>query len=285
MGNAGSTGGPAGWIGRWERLTALPLTVLSLVFLAAYAAPILDPQLDAVWARACRVTNVAVWLLFWLDFGVRLVLHPERRRFLREHLFDLAVLVLPMLRPLRALRLVTVVLTLSRRTEIWVRGRLSLYVGATTLLLVLVAALAVLDAERRAPESSITSYSDALWWAAVTITTVGYGDFYPVTAEGRLVAVGLMIGGIGLIGFVTGSLASWIVDRISRRGQQVPGRGQQQAATAEDVAALRAEIAALRRRLEASGMPSDRSAAPGQPTPPTNRPAGSSAVVAPESGG
>lgn len=228
---------------RWERLTALPLTVLSLVFLAAYAAPILDPQLGAAWNRACEVTTLAIWLLFWLDIVVRFVLHRERRRFLREHLFDLAVLLLPALRPLRALRLVTVVLTLSRRTEVWVRGRLSLYVAATTVLLVVVAALAVLDAERYAPDSSITSYGDALWWAAVTITTVGYGDFYPVTTEGRLVAVGLMIGGIGLIGFVTGSLATWIVDRVS-------GRNQQPAATAEDVAALRREIAALRERLE-----------------------------------
>ncbi|WP_027661199.1 potassium channel family protein [Salinispora fenicalii] len=245
MGNTGSIGRREQRVASWERLTALPLTVFSLVFLAAYAAPILDPQLSSAWTTVCQVTTFTTWLVFWLDMAVRFILHTQRRRFLREHLFDLAVLLLPMLRPLRALRLVTVVLSLSRRTEAWVRGRLSIYVAATTVLLVGVASLAVLDAERAAPDPSITNYPDALWWAAVTITTVGYGDFYPVTPEGRLVAVGLMIGGIGLIGFVTGSLATWIVDRVS-------GQDRQPAATAEDVAALRQEIVALRQQLDPS---------------------------------
>ena len=78
-----------------------------------------------------------------------------------------------------------------------------------------VAALAVLDFERNAREASITTFGDALWWAFVTITTVGYGDYSPVTVEGRLVAVGLMLGGIALIGLVTASLASWIVERVA----------------------------------------------------------------------
>ncbi|MCN0150890.1 potassium channel family protein [Salinispora arenicola] len=245
MGNTGSTSRREQQAMNWERLTALPLTILSLGFLAAYAAPILDPQLNSAWTAVCRSATFIIWLLFWLDMVVRFVLHTQRLRFLREHLFDLAVLILPILRPLRAMRLVTVVLSLSRRTEVWVRGRLGIYVAATTVLLVLVASLAVLDAERGAPDPSITNYSDAVWWAAVTITTVGYGDFYPVTTEGRLVAVGLMIGGIGLIGFVTGSLATWIVDRVT-------GRDRHAAATADDVAALRQEIVALRQQLELS---------------------------------
>ena len=223
----------------WEHRTAGPLTVLSLVFLGAYAAPILRPDLPAGWQRVSVAATTLIWLLFWLDFLARLALAVDRRRFLRRNLFDLLVLLLPVLRPLRAVRVVTAVLMLSRRTETWARGRLAIYVSATTVLLVVVAALAVLDAERRAVQASITSFSDALWWAAVTITTVGYGDYYPVTTTGRFVAVGLMIGGIGLIGFVTGSLATWIVERVSPAGRP-------KQATEEDVAALRAEIAALR---------------------------------------
>ncbi|RKN47671.1 potassium channel family protein [Micromonospora endolithica] len=234
---------PADRATRWERLTALPLTFLSVMFLVVYAVPILRPDLPDSWRAACEATTVLIWLLFWVDFVTRLILAGERRRFLRDHLFDLAVLVLPMLRPLRALRLVTVVLNLSRRAESWARGRLAVYVGATTMLLVLVSALAVLDAERSATDSNITSFDDAMWWATVTITTVGYGDHFPVTATGRFVALGLMIGGIGLIGFVTGSLATWIVDRVSEKGRAA-------AATVDDIAALRAEIAALRRQLD-----------------------------------
>ncbi|RAO41922.1 potassium channel family protein [Micromonospora saelicesensis] len=239
---------PADRAARWERLTALPLTVLSVLFLVVYAAPILRSDLAEPWLRACEATTVLIWLMFWVDFVVRLSLTRARRRFLRDHLFDLAVLVLPVLRPLRALRLITVVLSLSRRAESWARGRLAVYVGATTMLLVLVSALAVLDAERSAADSNITSFDDALWWATVTITTVGYGDHFPVTGAGRFVALGLMIGGIGLIGFVTGSLATWIVDRVSQKGGTAP-------ATADDIAALRAEIEALRRQLAPETSP------------------------------
>ncbi|MBU8861651.1 MULTISPECIES: potassium channel family protein [unclassified Micromonospora] len=230
-------------VGRWERLTAGPLTLLSVVFLAAYAWPILVPQLSDRWVVVCEATGLVIWLLFWADLLVRFALAADRLRFLRTHLFDLTVLVLPFLRPLRALRLVTVVLNLTRRTTEWARGRLALYVGATTVLLVVVSALAVLDAERGAPDASIASFADALWWAVVTITTVGYGDLFPVTTAGRLVALGLMVGGIGLIGFVTGSLATWIVERVADRDRPQP-------VTAADVAALRDEIAALRVRLE-----------------------------------
>jgi voltage-gated potassium channel len=171
---------------------------------------------------------------------VRFWLHVRRARFVRDHLFDLAVLLLPAMRPLRVLRLFTAVLVLTRRTETWARGRLALYVGATSVLLIFVAALAVLDSERHNADANITTYGEAVWWACVTITTVGYGDHFPVTTDGRLVAVGLMIGGIGLIGFVTGSLATWIVDRISVKDDKT------QDATKSDIALVLAEVAALR---------------------------------------
>jgi voltage-gated potassium channel len=240
----------------WERRTAGPLTALAVVFLVAYAVPILHPGLPRVWHGVCSAANVVIWALFVADYAIRFLLHVHRLRFVRGHLFDLAVLLLPVLRPLRVLRLFTAVLVLTRRTEAWARGRLALYVGATSILLIFVAALAVLDAERGHPGANITSYSEALWWACVTITTVGYGDHFPVTTDGRLVAIGLMMGGIGLIGFVTGSLATWIVDRISVKDDQT------QDATKSDIAqvlaeltALRAEVAQLRAQIPSAAEP------------------------------
>lgn len=227
----------------WERHTAGPLTALAVVFLVAYAVPILHPQIPRPWPGVCEAVNIAIWALFVADYAIRFWLHVHRFRFVRGHLFDLAVLLLPMLRPLRVLRLFTAVLVLTRRTEAWARGRLALYVGATSVLLIFVAALAVLDAERGHDGANITSYSEALWWSCVTITTVGYGDHFPVTTDGRLVAIGLMIGGIGLIGFVTGSLATWIVDRISVKNDDT------QDATKSDVAMIMAELAALREEV------------------------------------
>lgn len=76
------------------------------------------------------------------------------------------------------------------------------------------ASLAVLDAERGKTGSNINSVGDALWWSVTTMTTVGYGDHYPVTTQGRLVAVGLMVGGIALIGVVTASIASWLIAQV-----------------------------------------------------------------------
>lgn len=106
------------------------------------------------------------------------------------------------------------------------------------------ASLAVLDAERGRPGAIIVSFGDAVWWAVTTVTTVGYGDLYPVTTEGRLIAVGLMVAGIALIGVVTASVATWLIDRV----RQVEAASQ--AATAADVHALRAEVLALRDLLK-----------------------------------
>jgi voltage-gated potassium channel len=114
-----------------------------------------------------------------------------------------------------------------------------------------VAALAVLDAERGQPDSSIHTYPDALWWAVVTITTVGYGDFSPATAEGRLVAVAMMIGGIGLLGFVTGSVTSWIVDRIAAGDEAAQATRQDVASLLDEIRRLRSEIAGLRATVNA----------------------------------
>jgi voltage-gated potassium channel len=231
---------------KWERATAAALTGLAVLFIVVYGAPIIRPDLPPAWQRACEAANLIIWLLFAIDYAIRLGLSGDRRRFVRTHVFDRVVLVLPVLRPLRALRLVTAVLVLSRRAERWTRGRLALYVVSTTVLLTVVAALAILDAERGSPEGTIGSYPDALWWAVVTITTVGYGDFYPTTVAGRAVATGLMIGGIGLIGFVTGSLASWIVERISTADRPTQATKADIGVVMEEIRGLRREVASLR---------------------------------------
>ncbi len=80
--------------------------------------------------------------------------------------------------------------------------------------MVFVTALAMLDAERGADDANITNFCDAMWWGSTTITTVGCGDRFPVTGEGRLVAVALMLTGIALLGVITAALASWFVERI-----------------------------------------------------------------------
>lgn len=238
-------------LARLEHAGRFYLTVLSVLFLAAYATPILWPELDAGWRQLCRTANLVIWVLFAADYVLRLAVAPHRFGFIRSHWFDLVVLTLPVVRPLRALRLIFALKILHQRTERWTRGRLAVYVAATTVLLIAVAALAVLDAERGQPDSSIHTYPDALWWAVVTITTVGYGDFSPGTAEGRLVAVAMMIGGIGLLGFVTGSVTSWIVDRIAAGDEAAQATRQDVASLLDEIRRLRSEVAGLRATVNA----------------------------------
>lgn len=90
-----------------------------------------------------------------------------------------------------------------------------------------------LEAERHHLGTKINTLGDAFWWSICTVTTVGYGDESPVTGEGRLIAALLMIGGIGLIGTVTATIASWIVQRVAQEDSE------NQTERAEQIEALR----------------------------------------------
>nr|WP_246280221.1 potassium channel family protein [Nocardioides daedukensis] len=191
------------------------MLLLAVAFLAAYAWPILDTDLPSWVGQACRTTVWVTWLLFALDYLVRLWLVDNKLRFVRSNLIALAVIALPLLRPLRLLRLVTLINVLNRQASTTLRGKVAVYVFGGSSLLAFLGALAVLDAERHAPDSPIQSFGDAIWWAITTMTTVGYGDTFPITTTGRFVAAGLMISGIALLGMVTATLASWLVDRVA----------------------------------------------------------------------
>lgn len=113
---------------QWERLAEWPLTLVALLFLGAYAWPILNPDLSGAWASACRATTWAAWALFALDYVARLALSRDRGWFVRHNVFDLAVVILPILRPLRLLRLVTLLNVLNRHAGGSLRGRVAVYV-------------------------------------------------------------------------------------------------------------------------------------------------------------
>ena len=77
-----------------------------------------------------------------------------------------------------------------------------------------VASLAVLEVERESADGNIRTYGDAIWWVMTTLSTVGYGDHYPVTTTGRCIAVALMVVGVALLGVVTASLATWLIEQV-----------------------------------------------------------------------
>ena len=223
---------------------------IAVAFLVAYGLPIVRPTLSNTAIQVCSAVVLLTWLLFGLDYLVRLVLAERRWSFVRSNLVDLAVIALPLLRPLRLLRLVALLSVLNRSSSTSVRGRVVLYVTGGTALLLLCAGLAITEEERNVPGATITGFGDGIWWAISTMTTVGYGDRYPITTTGRYIAAGLMIGGIALLGVVTATLASWMVERVTEAndGDQVVTRSQIQALSAQ-IEALHAELRTV--KLEA----------------------------------
>jgi voltage-gated potassium channel len=203
---------------------------------------------DAILGKysACIWTGHAIWATFVADYLVRLCLAERRLAFIRDNWFELPVLALPMLRPLRMMRGLMGLRVLARGGARFARGKVVAATGAAAVLGGAVAALALLDAERSNPEANVRSHGDALWWAISTVTTVGYGDRYPTTMEGRLVAVSLMLAGVALLGVVTASLASWFVERIGEVTRTEHG-------LEIEIDALRREIVALRAQIEQQG--------------------------------
>lgn len=223
-------------IKRWDDTAAWPLAIAAVAFLVAYSWEILDSGLPDHIRVLLQVVDYATWAVFALDYLVRVFLARNRRRYFVRHVFDLLIVVLPLLEPLRLLRLFVLLRFIERRAASSLQGRVAAYVGVSTVLLLYTGALAEFAAERDVPGANINDFGTALWWALTTITTVGYGDHYPVSMEGRLVAAVLMIAGVALIGVVTATVASWLVQRVSS-----PAQAQEDRTIAE----LRAEVAAL----------------------------------------
>lgn len=225
---------------QWENRTRSTLMALALIFLLVYALPIVAPRAPAAVREACEGLQYVIWLIFAGDYVIRLVIAKRKWHFVRHNLIDLAAVTLPALRPLR---LVAALALIQQQGGERLRGHVATYVTVGIVLVVTISGLAVLEAERQVAGSNITTWQDALWWALVTVTTVGYGDFFPVTMQGRLFALGLMLCGIALLGIVTASLSSWFLEKVADTTEK------SQAATARDIATLAVTIDHLREEI------------------------------------
>lgn len=200
---------------RWERATYWPLTIAALAFMLVYTFQVIG-DLDGPWSVVCSAVIVATWVMFIGDYVVRLAMSRPRATWARRHPFDAAVVLIPAFRPVRLLGALVRVLSHQRSEGSSVRAALLVYGAGSTLLLIWQSSLTVLQVERHAPGANITGFGDAVWWAFCTVTTVGYGDYAPVTVQGRVVAVFLMIGGVVLVGLVVASFSSWVMERAAR---------------------------------------------------------------------
>jgi voltage-gated potassium channel len=215
---------------RYAQFSEAPMTALAVAMIPVLLIPLVRPVHGTV-AASFDAADDLIWALFGVDYSVRLYLAPDRWRFVRTHVIDLAVVLLPFLRPLRAVRALRG-LGQVRLLRLLQASRLAAFIGtgisharaimarrglhhvvAIVVAIMFVSAGLEVAFEGHARAGTIHSYGGALWWSVVTITSVGYGDQYPVTIAGRAVAVVLMITGIALFGVVAAAIASYFVEQ------------------------------------------------------------------------
>ncbi|WP_028801498.1 potassium channel family protein [Streptomyces sp. 142MFCol3.1] len=210
---------------RWAERTEVALFAASLVFMATYATIVLATDLPPSWRDLCHLVLLVLWLLFAADYVVHWRLSGQHWwRFVLTHGVSTVSVVLPLLRPLRMVPLYEVLQKKRGEPRLSLYARVISYAGLSTLLLGFAGSLAVYQQERGAPGATMRTFGDAVWWACSTLSTVGYGDITPVTPLGRTIASGMMAGGLALLGAVTGSFSSWLLQSFTRDDERPPGR-------------------------------------------------------------
>ncbi|MGE3271930.1 MAG: potassium channel family protein [Chloroflexota bacterium] len=195
---------------RIERASRLPMTLLSIVFLAAVALPELV-ELSLEMVEALEAVNWLIWAIFAFELGLMTYLAENRRRYLMAHWVDVLTVLVPFLRPLRVLRIAIISARLWTEARVLIYQRTFSTVAMTSIVSALSAATLVYAVERGG-DGPIQTYPDALWWAAATVTTVGYGDVFPKTPAGRGIAFLLMLVGISVFGLLTARVAAIFVE-------------------------------------------------------------------------
>jgi voltage-gated potassium channel len=198
---------------KYRRMARYPLFLAGVMFIVGLLLT-LDPQLDTLDDHrvAGRGLTMVAWAVFLIDYFVSLWLAPDRSEYMRTHVIQAIGVLFP---PLRILLIFHVTYEVMRHSRKAFGDRVRLYLVYASTLIISLSSLLVMLAERNAPGATIRNYGDALWWAAETISTVGYGDMYPVTITGRIFAVSLMINGFLILSVLTATVAQKFVTSLT----------------------------------------------------------------------
>ena len=223
----------------WEERSSRPRFVASVLYLLAFAAPIMSTRIQEPYDGYRNILQLILWGLFAADYCIRLYLAPRRLYFITHNLMNLAIVLLPAWRIVSFLAMIH--LTTNRQYKRL--SELAVKLFGYTAIFIIMFALAIYSVESSEPGAMIRDLPTAYWWTFTTLATVGYGDVYPITGIGRVIAVVVMLYGVGMVAVATGALASWIIEKIGGREEQ------EYPATKADVDDLHQEISELRALL------------------------------------
>ena len=187
------------------------LTFLALAFLFAYSYPAFVVEVSPSSQSILDGIQWVSWIAFAADLLFGIYKASNKVQFLKRHPLEILAVVLPFLRPLRLLRFISFGTLVFEKVNLGKSIAITFKVIVTALFLTYLAGIEITMAERGKPGATIQSIGDGFWWAITTLTTVGYGDIYPTTTEGRFIAVGLMVSGICVLGFISATVAAWFV--------------------------------------------------------------------------
>jgi voltage-gated potassium channel len=187
------------------------LTVLALAFLFAFSYPAFINPVPASTQILLNIVQWVSWVAFAADLIYGLSNAKSKKKYLRKHPLEVAAVLLPFLRPLRLMRVISFGGLAIQKVAIGRQFAITIKVFLASIFVAYISAVQITITERAVEGSNIKNFGDGIWWAITTVTTVGYGDRYPTTLEGRFIAVALMIMGISLMGVITASVAAWFV--------------------------------------------------------------------------
>lgn len=204
------SGGRHDLVDRIEQVTKFPMTILGIAWLVL-AIVVLTTDVNSTASTALVAVLFVLWVIVLVEYLVRLIVTPDRRGYMKRRWVEPATVVVPVLQGWHIVGIEKMSLLVREgqlRAQYILRHHSLFRVLIAVVGTIFLGSWLVLLFEEHAKGSNIHDYPDALWWAIVTVTTVGYGDRYPTTEGGRIVAVVLMLVGIGLIGTLTATVAS-----------------------------------------------------------------------------
>ncbi len=246
------SGGRHDVVDQIEEMTKYPMALLGIAWLIV-AIIVLTTDVKGSASISLVGALFVLWVIMLIEYLVRLVISPDSRGYLKRRWAEPATVVLPVLQGWHLIGIEKMSLLLHEgelRLEAILKHHSLFRVLIAACVTLLTGAWLVLLFEENAKTSNIHSYPEALWWAIVTVTTVGYGDRYPVSPGGRVVAAVLMLVGIGLIGVLTATVASVFIREHNDANKETFKKGH--ADLGQQLAVISDRLADVERRLGAT---------------------------------